>query len=539
MRALLRQRPQAIGKTQTQRKRTDDIGDIPENYVPSPEDFPKYQIHHKGVIAKNFEGYQNLCKLVSDAHVNGVYYRPRTDIEKLAQYSKGLIGLSGCINGVAAQYLIYGDEANARRVTAEFIDIFGRENYFIELQDHGMPVQKRINPGLIKLAKEFDLKIICANDSHYVYKEDAEPHDALLCIQTGKIISDPDRMKYPSTESISRAGGDVRDLQGSSRVARQHLLVAEMCDLEIRFDENHYPVFRYHRSLNPSKTPTRLTTSSTSTKWKKRRSLSRMVPTKVCKLNPGQRAEIKANGTLLLELCKRLLDRYGVDYDNRNAYVPKKGEQEDFAEFLCQQLDYQLAIISGTGFIDYFLIVWDFIVNFARGRKIPVGPGRGSGAGCIVAYVLKITDIDPLRFGLLFERMLNLERVSPPDFDIDFCMRRREEVVNFVREKYGEESVANIITYGTFGAKMIIRDLARVNNVAFADADRIAKMIPDELNISLDASVEKSKELREEMKSNPVAKKIVDQGKIIEGMVRQHRQARLRYHHRRSSLFTI
>ncbi|HCR28715.1 MAG TPA: DNA polymerase III subunit alpha [Opitutae bacterium] len=505
-----------------ERKRTDDIGDIPEDYLPSPEDFPKYQIHHKGVIAKNFEGYQNLCKLVSDAHVNGVYYRPRTDIEKLAQHSKGLIGLSGCINGVAAQYLIYGDEANARRVTADFIDIFGRENYFIELQDHGMPVQKRINPGLIKLAREFDLKIICANDSHYVYKEDAEPHDALLCIQTGKIISDPDRMKYPSTEFYLKSREEMHEIFKDVPESLDNTVhVAEMCDLEIPFDENHYPVFEAPPELKSFKEdPDAFDHILDIYEVEKTKVNQQNGSEEVCKLISDQRAEIKANGTLLLELCKRgLLDRYGVDYDNRGSYVPKEDQREDFADFLCQQLDYQLAIISGTGFIDYFLIVWDFI-NFARGRKIPVGPGRGSGAGCIVAYVLKITDIDPLRFGLLFERMLNLERVSPPDFDIDFCMRRREEVVNFVREKYGEESVANIITYGTFGAKMIIRDLARVNDVAFADADRIAKMIPEELNISLDASVEKSKELREEMKINPVAKKIVEQGKIIEGMVR-------------------
>lgn len=505
-----------------ERKRTDDIGDIPEDYVPSPEDFPKYQIHHKGVIAKNFEGYQNLCKLVSDAHVNGVYYKPRTDIEKLAQYSKGLIGLSGCINGVAAQYLIYGDEANARRVTADFVDIFGKENYFIELQDHGMPVQRRIIPGLIKIAKEFDLKIICANDSHYVYKEDAEPHDALLCIQTGKIISDPNRMKYPSQEFYMKSREEMREIFKEVPESLDNtVLVAEMCDLEIPFDENHYPVFEAPPELKTFKEdPDSFDHILDIYEIEKTKVNQQDGKDEVCKLSQQERQEHRANGLLLLELCKRgLKERYGVDYDNRDAYVPTEGQREDFAQFLCEQLDYQIAIIAGTGFIDYFLIVWDFI-NFARSKNIPVGPGRGSGAGCIVAYVLKITDIDPLRFGLLFERMLNLERVSPPDFDIDFCMRRREDVVNFVREKYGEDSVANIITYGTFGAKMIIRDMARVNDVPFADADKLAKMIPDELNISLESSIEKSQELREEIARNPVAKRIVEQGKVIEGMVR-------------------
>ncbi|MBT5167391.1 MAG: DNA polymerase III subunit alpha [Opitutales bacterium] len=505
-----------------ERKRTDDIGDIPEDYVPSPEDFPKYQIHHKGVIAKDFEGYQNLCKLVSDAHVNGVYYKPRTDIEKLAQYSKGLIGLSGCINGVAAQYLIYGDEANARRVTSDFVDIFGRENYFIELQDHGMPVQRRIIPGLIKLANEFDLKIIAANDSHYVYKEDADPHDALLCIQTGKIIADPNRMKYPSQEFYLKSREEMMEIFKEVPESIDNTVhVAEMCDLEIPFDENHYPVFEAPPELRTFKedasTFDRILDIYEVEKTKVNKQDGK---DEVCKLTKKERDLHKSNGTLLLELCKRgLLDRYGVDYDNRSTYTPSEGQRADFAEFLCEQLDYQIAIIAGTGFIDYFLIVWDFI-NFARGKGIPVGPGRGSGAGCIVAYVLLITDIDPLRFGLLFERMLNLERVSPPDFDIDFCMRRREDVVSFVRDKYGADSVANIITYGTFGAKMVIRDMARVNDVPFAEADKLAKMIPDELNISLDASIQKSKELREEIERNPVARKIVEQGRVIEGMVR-------------------
>jgi len=505
-----------------ERKRTDDIGDIPEDYVPSPEDFPKYQIHHKGVIAKDFEGYQNLCKLVSDAHINGVYYKPRTDIEKLAEHSKGLIGLSGCINGVAAQYLIYGDEENARRVTADFVDIFGKENYFIELQDHGMPVQRRIIPGLLKLAKEFGLKAICANDSHYVYKEDSDPHDALLCIQTGKIISDPNRMKYPSQEFYLKSREEMHEIfKEVPETLDNTVHVAEMCDLKIPFDENHYPVFETPPELKSFKEdPDNFDRILDIYEVEKTKVNQQDGKDEICKLDKKQRDELKSNGTLLLELCKRgLLERYGVDYDNRSAYTPKEGQREDFAEYLCQQLDYQIAIIAGTGFIDYFLIVWDFI-NFARSEGIPVGPGRGSGAGCIVAYVLKITDIDPLRFGLLFERMLNLERVSPPDFDIDFCMRRREDVVNFVREKYGADSVANIITYGTFGAKMVVRDMARVNDVPFAEADKLAKMIPDELNISLEESVKKSKELRDEIARNPVAKKIVEQGTVIEGMVR-------------------
>ncbi|TVR55039.1 MAG: DNA polymerase III subunit alpha [Puniceicoccaceae bacterium] len=504
-----------------ERARTDDIGDIPEDHIPPKEDFPKFQIFHKGVIAKNFEGYQNLSKLVSKAHTEGMYYRPRVDLETLAAHSRGLLGLSGCINGVASQYLIYGDEENARRAVGTFVDIFGRENYFIELQDHGMPVQKRIIPGLIRLAREFDLKVICANDAHYVYKEDAAPHDALLCIQTGKIISDPNRMRYPSQEFYLKTRGEMAAIFREVPEALDNTVhVADVCDLEIPFGENHYPVFEKPAELALRPDEAAFERILDTYEREKTRVNRQNGSDEVCRLSPQERAAFKHNGLLLLDLCKKgLHERYGVDYDHPEAYTPKPGEPEDFARFLRDQLDFQLAIITGAGFVDYFLIVWDFI-DWARRQGIPVGPGRGSGAGCIVAYVLKITDIDPLRFGLLFERMLNLERVSPPDFDVDFCMRRRDEVVNYVREKYGRESVANIITFGTFGAKMIVRDLARVNDIPFAEADKVAKMIPDELNISLEDAVKKSGELRAEIERNPVARTIIEHGKVIEGMVR-------------------
>ena len=234
-------------------------------------------------------------------------------------------------------------------------------------------------------------------------------------------------------------------------------------------------------------------------------------------MSQAERAQHKSNGLYLFELCKEgLRERYETDYDQCRSDWEQASPRD---RRYCEQLDYELAIITGTGFVDYFLIVWDFIA-WARQHGIPVGPGRGSGAGCIVAYVLKITDIDPLSFGLLFERMLNLERVSPPDFDVDFCMRRRDEVVEYVREKYGRDRVANIITFGTFGAKMIVRDLARVNNLEYSEANKIAKMIPDELNITLDQSVKKSPELASEISHNPVARTIIDQGQVIEGMIR-------------------
>lgn len=502
-----------------EKKRTDDIADVPEEEL-SPEDFPRYLTHHKTLIAQNFTGYQNLVKLVSDAHLNGQYYKPRTDMEKLAQYSEGIIGLSGCINGVAAQHLIYNNYEKAREVTAHFIDIFGKENYFIEIQDHGMPVQKRIIPNLLKLAKEFDLKVVCANDVHYVLKEDAMPHDALLCIQTGKMISDEKRMKYPSQQFYLKSREEMEMVFKEVPESLDNtLIVADMVDMQFRFDEDHYPVFQKPIEIQSEPDKDNFSKILDLYEEKKNAILVRDGNEPI-KLPDSKRIKFEENGFFLFETCKSgVKERYNVDYDAFKKNKIPEGEKYDFAKKICDQLDYELAIIIGTGFIDYFLIVWDFI-DWARRQGIPVGPGRGSGAGCMVAYVLKITDIDPFRFGLLFERMLNLERVSPPDFDVDFCMRRRDDVVNYVRDKYGSDAVANIITYGTFGAKMVVRDLARVNGVEYNQADKLAKMIPDELNISLDDSVEKSSELRSEVNNNPIASKILNHGRVIEGMVR-------------------
>ncbi len=522
------------------RNRSDDINDVPEDEL-GPDRFPQHQIHHKTIIAKDFEGYQNLVKLVSDAHVNGMYYRPRTDFEKLAQYSKGLIGLSGCINGVATQHLIYNNYAKAREVTATFIDIFGKENYFIELQDHGMPVQQRIIPELLKLAKEFDLTVVCANDVHYVYKDDWEPHDALLCIQTGKMVRDSDRMVYPNHEFYLKSRAEMLErFREVPEAVDNTLRVAELVDLKIPFGEDHYPVFEQDETVIVPAAPDSLDEAAFEHILniyvrEKNRVLAQNGKEPI-ELRDEERAAFRRNGLYFLRLSKAgLRERYGVDYDaeireilaqadplqdtHRNLQPPPTEGHKGFTRRLVEQFNFELAIIVGTGFIDYFLITWDFI-DWARRQGIPVGPGRGSGAGCVIAYVLKITDIEPLRFGLLFERMLNLERVSPPDFDVDFCMRRRDEVVGYVREKYGADKVANIITYGTFGAKMVVRDLARVLDLPYAEANRIAKMVPDDLNISLTDAVAKSHELSAEMNRNPVVKEIIRQGKVIEGMVR-------------------
>jgi DNA polymerase-3 subunit alpha len=432
--------------------------------------------YHMGLLARNLTGYQNLLKLVSDSHLRGFYYKPRADFETLAKHADGLIGFTGCLAAIVPQHLMHDRWEDAKKATARFIDIFGRENFFVEIQDHGIPEQRKIVPGLLKLAQEFGLKVICTNDVHYVRAEDAGPHDAMLCIQTGSKIADEQRMRFDTPQFYLKTRDEMQRIFGEVPGALTNTLaVAEMCDLAIPFPKGseRYPKY----PLPP---------------------------------------EVKAdrNGYLKQLCITGLKSRYGVDYD-----APGNAADPALAKTLVERLDYELSIIGKTGFIDYFLVVWDFIA-WAKNKGIPVGPGRGSGAGCLVAYVLGITNLDPLRFKLLFERFLNPERVSPPDFDIDFCMRRRGEVIDYVREKYGRDCVANIITYGTLGAKMVIRDVARVNDVPYADADRLAKMIPDEISISLEDAQKKSAELRDEIARNPVAKKIFEQALVLEGMVR-------------------
>ncbi len=458
--------------------------------------------YHMGLLAKNLTGYQNLLKLVSDAHLKGFYYKPRADLETLAKYADGLIGFTGCLAAIVPQHLLHDRYEEARKSCARFVEIFGRENFFVEIQDHGIPEQLKIIPDLLRLAGEFNLKVVCSNDVHYVNHKDAGPHDAMLCIQTGAKIDEENRMKFSGDQFYLKSREEMLKLFAERPESLDNTnLVAEMCDLAIPFPKGseRYPRYPLPPEVQSTYSP----------------------------------------GGYLRRLCvDGLKKRYGVDHDAvaaRDILVPRldklanipsgqKPQPPDYSglspdELLVLRTGYELSIINVTGFVDYFLVVWDFI-NWAKAHNIPVGPGRGSGAGCLVAYLLEITNVDPIRFGLLFERFLNPERVSPPDFDIDFCMRRREEVINYVRDKYGRDCVANIITYGTLGAKMVIRDVSRVNNLPFAEADRLAKMIPDEINISLEDAISKSAELRTEIDRNPVAKKIVGSARVLEGMVR-------------------
>ena len=505
------------------RKRNDDIDDIEnDTSVLTPENFPQNLIHHKTLLAENYEGYLNLAKLSSLSYEEGFYRKPRIDYDALAAHCKGVIGLSGCLNGVASQYLLYSDYENAKRATAKFVDIFGRENYYIEIQNHFLPAQRKILPGLAKLAREFGLKMVATNDSHYVMKADSVAHDAMLCIQTDSKITDENRMRYPNNEFYVKSREEMETVLGEFPEALDNTLeIAERVDIKIKFGENHYPHYQRpeHIDINPD--PVNFDRILDKYVLKKNEVLKQQGKPDDFSLSREERDELMKNGLILFDLSKKgMIKRYGIDYDHPEKYVPKGKEPPDFAQKLCDKLEYELSIIVGAGFVDYFLIVWDFI-NWARNRGIPVGPGRGSGAGCMIAYLIKITDIEPIRFNLLFERMLSLERVSPPDFDVDFSQDRRDEVINYVRHKYGEDRVSNIVTFNKLGAKQVVRDIARVDGMPFDRATELAKKIPDDLKMTLKKALEMSAELREARDRDPQVKRVLEISEVLEGMIRQ------------------
>ncbi|MDR1665459.1 MAG: DNA polymerase III subunit alpha, partial [Puniceicoccales bacterium] len=437
------------------------------------------KLAHMGLIAQSTEGYYNLSRIVSDAHVNGFYYRPRTDMEMLSRHSKGLLALSGCLlNGVVAQYLSREDAVGAEKAIKSFVDIFGRERFFIELQNHGIPEQIEINRGLIQLGRKFNLRMVATNDVHYVMPDDWEAHDAMMCIQTGAKLQDTDRMRMDTHQFYLKSEAEMRmAFREIPEAVENTFQIPNMCEVTLPFGQNCYPVFP---------------------------------------LSEEDKDRFGSKREMFRSLCVRGLEkRYGIGYETASGpdvfgYSPQR---------LMERLRYEWETIEKMGFVDYFLIVWDFI-DWARRQGISVGPGRGSVAGSLVSYLMGITDIDPLRFNLLFERFLNPDRISPPDIDIDFCMRRREEVLDYVRRKYGEGNVGNIVTFGTLGAKMVVRDLARVHDVPYAEADRLAKMIPDDLKITLDEAVRRSVELRQAMDRSSVVRKIIQEGQILEGLVR-------------------
>ena len=424
---------------------------------------PNYDKHqgHLVLLAKDMVGYKNLIKIVSKSYVDGFYYKPRTDMDELKKHSQGLIALSACLAGDVPRAIMNGNYDKARKLAMEYREIFGNGNYYLEIQDHGLPEQKQVNTEVVRLSRELNIPLVATNDVHYVDKDDAKIQDILMCLQMQKTIDDENRMKFPSDEFYLKSREEMEQLFPELEEALDNTNeIAERCNVEFEFHKYHLP--RYD-------VPEGYTT----------------------------------NG-YFRELCQKgLVERYG----------------EDCPEEYKERLEYELNTIENMGYVEYFLIVWDFI-NFAKQNNIMVGPGRGSAAGSIVAYTLKITDIDPMKYSLLFERFLNPERVSMPDIDIDFCYERREEVIDYVKRKYGEDHVAQIITFGTMGAKIAIRDVARVLNVSYNKADQIAKEIPFELGMTIDKAMDSNPTLVELYESDAEAREVIDISKRLEGTLR-------------------
>jgi DNA polymerase-3 subunit alpha len=418
--------------------------------------------YHFTLLARDEIGYHNLIKLISTAHLDGFHYRPRIDKELLAQHSGGLIGLSGCLASEVNSAIQANKIDIAKQSAAEYRDILGAENFFMEMHDHGMDEQRQCNCVLPKIARDLGVGLVAANDVHFLRRSDHDAHDVMLCIGTGKMVQDENRMRY-KPELYFKSPDEMREIfRDFPEAVANTLKIAERCNLEIELGKSKYPEYPV----------------------------------------PGGTSRI----AFLRELCaKGLQQRYGG-----------RGKMDDQLQ---QRLDYELGVLEKTGFVSYILIVWDFI-HFAKERGIPVGPGRGSAAGSLVAYVLGITDIDPLQYGLIFERFLNPDRISPPDIDVDFCEARRGEVLEYVRQKYGERRVAQIITFGKLKAKSVVRDVGRVMGLSYRDADRIARMIPNELNITLDSAAEKNVELKRAIATEPQTKQLFEYGKILEGLSR-------------------
>lgn len=417
-------------------------------------------LSHLVLLAKDNDGYHNLIKLVSDASIEGFYYRPRVDHDLLRRYSGGLVCLSACLAGEIPKLLLAGDYAGAKERALLYQDIYGKENYFIEIQDHGLDEQKRLNPMLVKLAHEIGAGLVATNDSHYIEKSDAPYQDVLMCIQMGKTVDDPDRMKFGTDEFYLKSGVQMQELfpYAPEAIANTNK-IADMCNVTFDFDKTYLPHFDVPEGYD--------------------------------------------SFTYLRDLCYKGLSE---------RYHPVTARETD-------RLEYELGVIRSMGYVDYFLIVWDFI-KFAKDNKIPVGPGRGSGAGSIVAYSLNITTIDPLKYSLLFERFLNPERISMPDIDTDFCIDRRGEVIDYVVRKYGADHVAQIITFGTLKARAAVRDVGRALGVPLATVDMVAKLVPNELKMTLDKALDVSNELYDLYQSDETVKKLIDTARAVEGLPR-------------------
>ena len=415
---------------------------------------------HLILLAENNTGYKNLMKIVSEGFRNGFYYKPRIDKEVLRLHSEGIIATSACLAGDVQRNLLNGDYESAKREALEMLDIFGEGNYFLELQDQGLEEEARILPDMKRLHEETGIPFVATNDVHYVNREDAEAQDVLMCIQTATTIDEDNRMRFANDQFYLKSEDEMRKIFSNTPEALDNTArIAERCNVEFTFGELHLPEFSAPEGLT--------------------------------------------NEEYLRQLCQKgLEERYPEDYHKHQA-----------------RLDYELSTIENMGYVEYFLIVWDFI-NYARSKGIMVGPGRGSAAGSIVAYTLRITDIDPIKYGLIFERFLNPERVSMPDIDIDFCYERRGEVIDYVTEKYGKDNVSQIITFGTMKAKQAVRDVGRVLNVSYQDTDAIAKAIPFALKMTIDKALQTSPDFKKMYDEDETTHRVVDMARAIEGMPR-------------------
>ena len=416
--------------------------------------------YHLVLLAENNQGYSNLMKIVSKGFVEGFYYKPRVDLQLLEKYHEGIIALSACLAGEVARFLTRGMYEDAKSAALRYQDIFGKGNFFLELQDHGIPEQQNVNQQLLKMHRETGIDLVATNDVHYTLAEDAQPHDVLLCLQTGKKLSDTDRMRYEGGQYYVKSPEEMERLFPYATEALENThKIAQRCHVEIEFGVTKLPKFGVPDGY---------------TSWE-----------------------------YLNELCfKGLEERY-----------------QPVTEALKERLNYELSTIRNMGYVDYFLIVWDFI-KYARDHDIMVGPGRGSAAGSLVAYTLGITQLDPIRYDLLFERFLNPERVSMPDIEVDFCFERRQEVIDYVRRKYGDDCVVQIVTFGTLAARGVIRDVGRVMDLPYAQVDTIAKMIPQELNITIDKALQMNPELKKAYEDEKEIHELIDTAKRLEGLPR-------------------
>ncbi len=437
-----------------------------EVYVASRTRFDKEpqdkRYYHLILLAKNNKGYQNLSKLVSLGFTEGYYYKPRIDLEILEKYHEGIICLSACLAGAVSQAILNGDIEKAEEVAKWHKNVFG-EDYYLEIQNNGVKEQVMVNQKIIQIARRLDIPIVATNDAHYLKKEDAYNHEVLLCIQTGKRLTDEDRMRFETDELYVKSPEEMSEYFKNFPDAIENTVkIAEKCNVEFEFGHTILPNYDVPEEFN-------------------------------------------THYDYFKKLC----------YDGIKARYGDNPSQE-----ILDRAEYELKIISQMGYVDYYLIVWDYI-NYAKSVGIPVGPGRGSGAGSILAYAIGITDIDPMKYSLLFERFLNPERISMPDFDVDFCYERRGEVIDYVEKKYGKDHVSQIITFGTMSARMVIRDVGRALDMPYAECDKLAKMIPNELHITIDKALEQNKELRDLYEQDEDIGKMLDIARALEGMPRQ------------------